>query len=150
MERYSCSWIGRISIVKMFILWKAIYRLNVIPIQIPISFSPEIDQIIVKGLKRYDKMLDIIHHQGKAIRTTILSYTCQNESESESCSVVSDSLDPMDCRVHVILQARILEWVAVSFSRGSSQTKDWTQVPHTAGRFFTSWATGEAQEYWSG
>ena len=45
--------------------------------------------------------------------------------------------DPMDYRVHGILQARILEWVAFSFSRGSSQPRDWTQVSHTAGRFFT-------------
>ena len=49
-----------------------------------------------------------------------------------------------------ILQARILEWVAFTFSRGSSQSRDWTQVSHIAGRFFTSWATREAQEYWSG
>ena len=40
-----------------------------------------------------------------------------------------------------ILQARILEWVVFPFSRGSSQPRDWTQVSHTAGRFFTSWAT---------
>ena len=45
--------------------------------------------------------------------------------------------------VHGILQARILEWVAVPFSRGSSQPGDWTQVSHMAGRFFTSWATRE-------
>ena len=49
-----------------------------------------------------------------------------------------------------ILQARILEWVAFPFSRGSSQPKDLTQVSQVAGRFFTSWATREAQEYWSG
>ena len=58
--------------------------------------------------------------------------------------------DPWDYTVHVILQARILEWVAVPFSRGSSQSRDQTQVSHIAGGFFTSWATKEAQEYWSG
>ena len=52
--------------------------------------------------------------------------------------------------VHGILQATILEWVAFPFSRGSSQPRDQTQVSHTAGRFFTSWATREVQEYWSG
>ena len=52
--------------------------------------------------------------------------------------------------VHGILQTRILEWVAFPFSRGSSQPRDWTQVSCIAGRFFTSWATREAQEYWSG
>ena len=58
--------------------------------------------------------------------------------------------NPMDYTVHGILQARILEWVAFPFSRGSSQARNRTQVFHIAGRFFTSWATREAQEYWSG
>ena len=62
-------------------------------------------------------------------------------TQSESCSVVSNSL---------WLQARILEWVAIPFSRGSSQPRDRTKVSCTAGGFFTSWATREAQEYWSG
>ena len=44
-----------------------------------------------------------------------------------------------------ILQARILEWVAISFSRDSSQPRDRTQVPCVAGRFFTIWATRGAQ-----
>ena len=48
------------------------------------------------------------------------------------------------------VQARILEWVAFPFSRGSSQPRDQIQVSHIAGRFFTSWATREAQENWSG
>ena len=58
--------------------------------------------------------------------------------------------DPMDYTVHGILQDRILEWVAFPFSKGSSQPRDWTQVSHIAGGFFTSWATREAQENWSG
>ena len=50
--------------------------------------------------------------------------------------------DPMDCSppgssVHGILQARKLEWVAISFSRGPSQPRDQTQVSHIADRFFT-------------
>ena len=57
--------------------------------------------------------------------------------------------DPMNY-VHGNLQASILEWVAFPFSRGSSQPRDQTQVSHIAGRFATSWATREAQEYWSG
>ena len=51
--------------------------------------------------------------------------------------------DPMDYRVHGILQARMLEWVAIPFSRGSSQPRGWTQVSHIAGGFFTSWTTRE-------
>ena len=49
--------------------------------------------------------------------------------------------NPMDYTVHGILQARILEWVAFSFSKGSSQPRDRTQVSCIAGGFFTSWAT---------
>ena len=45
--------------------------------------------------------------------------------------------------VHGIPQARLLEWVAVPFSRGSSQPRDGTQVSCIAGRFFTSWVTLE-------
>ena len=56
------------------------------------------------------------------------------ESESESCSVMSDSLQP-----HALyLQARILELVDFPFSRGSSQPRDGTHVSHIASRFFTS------------
>ena len=56
---------------------------------------------------------------------------------------------PMDCglpssSVHGILQARMLEWVAISFSRGFSQPRDRTWVSCTAGRCFTIWATREA------
>jgi len=43
-----------------------------------------------------------------------------------------------------ILQARILEWVAMPSSRGSSQPRDQTQVSHIAGGFLTVWATKEA------
>ena len=69
-----------------------------------------------------------------------------------SCSVVSDSLRPMDCSppsssVHGILQARILEWVAISFSRRSSPPRDQTQVSHIAGRRFNLCTTREALSY---
>ena len=60
--------------------------------------------------------------------------------------------DPMDCSppgssVHEILQARILEWVAMPFSRGSSQPRDQTQVSCITGGFFTVWATRKAHIY---
>ena len=50
----------------------------------------------------------------------------------------------MDYTIHGILQARILEWVAFSFSRGSSQSRNWTRVSCTAGIFFANWPIGEA------
>ena len=57
--------------------------------------------------------------------------------------------DPMGCSpprsaVHGILQARILGWVAMPFSRGSSRPRDWTRVSCIASGFFTVWATREA------
>ena len=60
---------------------------------------------------------------------------------SLSGSVVSNSLPPHGSNlpgfsVHRILQARILEWVTISYSRGSSQTRDWTRVSCIAGRLF--------------
>ena len=70
-----------------------------------------------------------------------------NVKVTQWCPTLYDSVD---YTVHGILQARILEWVVFPFSRGSSQPRDRTQVSHIAGRFFTSWATWEAQEYWSG
>ena len=59
----------------------------------------------------------------------------------QSCLTLGD---PMDCSPpgssgHWILQARILQWVAIPFPRGSSWPRNWTQVSCTAGRFFTIW-----------
>jgi len=64
----------------------------------------------------------------------------------QSCPILCN---PMDYTVHGILHARILEWVAFPFSRGSSQHRDQTQVFFIASRLFTSRATRETQEYWS-
>ena len=69
---------------------------------------------------------------------------------TQSCPTL---YDPMDCSppsssVHGILQARILECVVIPFSRGSPQTRDWSQVSHIAGIFFTIWATRELVLYY--
>ena len=67
-----------------------------------------------------------------------IGYPC----DSQSCLTLCD---PMDCSLpgsstHGISQARILEWVAISFSRGSSQPWDWTLVSRIVVRHFTVWA----------
>ena len=70
----------------------------------------------------------------------------------QSCPILCDPIDgsPPGSPVPGILQARILEWVAMPSSRGSSQPRDWTQVSLSASGFFTIWATRETHEYWSG
>ena len=65
---------------------------------------------------------------------------------AQSCPTLCD---PVDCSPWNSAD-RMLEWVTFPFSRGSSQPRDQTQVSCIAGRFFTTWATREAQEYWSG
>ena len=64
---------------------------------------------------------------------------------AQSCLTLCDSIDCSSpgFSVHGILQARILEWVAILFSRGSSQPREWTLFSCIAGRFFTVWATRE-------
>ena len=59
---------------------------------------------------------------------------------AQSCPTLCNPVDcsPPDSSVHRILQARILEWVAISFSRGSSQPRDRSQISCVAGGFFTS------------
>ena len=65
---------------------------------------------------------------------------------TQSCPTLCN---PIDCNlpgssIHGILQANILEWIVIPFSRGSSWPKDQTQVSCIAGRFFTIWASREA------
>ena len=78
----------------------------------------------------------------KSNRERELSYDILICESFQSCVTLCD---PMDYIVHGIIQARILKWVAVPFSRGSPQPRDQTQVTHIAGGFFTSLATREAQ-----
>ena len=69
---------------------------------------------------------------------------CSLKQNKWSRSVVSDPLWS-----HGIFQARVLEWVPISFSRGSSWPRDWTQVSCIAGRCFTIWDTREVpQKFW--
>ena len=65
---------------------------------------------------------------------------------TKSCLTLGNPMDysPPGSSVHGILQERILEWVAIPFSRGSFQPRDQTQVSCTAGGFLTFWATRKA------
>ena len=81
--------------------------------------------------------------QGKEEKAYCLEWTSAVTvfSKEEKVKVAQSCLplcDPMDCIVHEVLQARILEWVSFPFSRGSSKPRDGTQVSRFAGRFFTS------------
>ena len=78
----------------------------------------------------------------------LLGSNTLRESESEVVQLCPTLYDPMNCSqpgssVHGIFQARVLEWGAISFSRRSSQPRDWTQVSHIVGRCFTVWVTRE-------
>ena len=103
----------------------------------------------IRGKEPIHKVPQIFPSWGVAANTR---RTTLNGNMSTSVSVAQSYLtvcNPMDCSppgasVHGMLQARILQWVAIPFSRGSSQPRDWTEVSCTAGEFFTVWATREA------
>ena len=103
-----------------------------------------------------------VHEERNLFWSSIYTSGTQNQpchiikekSESVSCSVMFNSLRPLwtmgrsspGSSVHGILQARILEWVAISFARGSSWTRNQTWVSCITGRFFTIWTTTEAPD----
>ena len=76
----------------------------------------------------------------------IYIYSVVKMSVAQSCPTLCNPMDysPSGSSVHGILQARILEWVAILFSRRCSQFRDQTWISSIAGRFFTTWATREA------
>ena len=88
-----------------------------------------------------------VHRKRKFIDCKFWQTLYEKVKVTQSSQALSDS---MNDTVHGILQARILEWVAFPFSSRSSQPGVRIQVSLIAGRFFTSWVTREAQEYWSG
>ena len=80
--------------------------------------------------------------------TRILNNIRISSKSLQSCPTLCD---PMDCSlpgfsIHGILQARTLEWVAISFSRASSRPRDRTRVSLIGGRRFNLWATREAPD----
>ena len=77
-----------------------------------------------------------LSHQGSPLQATPNGKNSMRVLVAQSCLTLCD---PTDCSpsVHGILQARILEWAVIPFSRGSSQPRDRTLVSCTASRFFT-------------
>ena len=71
---------------------------------------------------------------------SLVTQSCPGLCNSMDCSLLGSS-------IHGISQARILEWVAISFSRQSSQPRDWSHIFCLAGRFFTSEPPGKLCSY---
>ena len=80
--------------------------------------------------------VNIFHYLGLLVMWSEVAQSCPTLCDPVDCSLPGSS-------AHGIFQARILEWVAISFSRGSSPPRDQTQVSRTVGRYFTVWATRE-------
>ena len=83
-------------------------------------------------------------------RSVIYSHWCNHKSSevAQSCPTLCD---PMDCSlpgssVHGIPQAIVLEWIAISFSRGSSRPRDQTRVSWIVDRWFTVWVIVKFQD----
>ena len=89
-----------------------------------------------------------MHKQSRRTRKRKTNLKTWSESKvAQSCPTLCD---PVDCTlpgssVHGIFQTIVLEWIAISFSRGSSQTRDWTRVSLIVDRHFTIWATREVK-----
>ena len=80
------------------------------------------------------------------IINVVKDHMCMHAKSLQSCPTLCSHVNcsPPGFSVHDTLQARILEWVAMPSSRGSSQPRDWIQVSSFTGEFFTIWATREA------
>ena len=93
-----------------------------------------------------DPGIKLMSPASPALAGRFLPLTWKSSEIAQSCPTPHD---PVGCSlpgssIHGILQARILEWVAISFSRGSSRPRNQTRVSHIAGRHFNLWATREA------
>ena len=108
----------------------------------------------VHGVTESDMAEQLMHHWKVYVSERYgsdlfqLNSLGESKSESEVAQWCPTLCDPMDCSLpgsslHGILQARVLEWVAISFSRGSSWPRDQTRVSRIPGRCFNLWATRE-------
>ena len=105
---------------------------------------------LVQGLELIPSLLPTSWHH--LVTEWWCDYDINQESESEVAQSCPTLCDPMDCSLpgsslHGIFQARVLEWGAIAFSRGSSWPRDQTQVSCIPGRCFNLRATREAHLY---
>ena len=117
------KWVGR---PEHWVMWGTVYEMR----------DTEAEEEETKR-KKTTKIQSASFVPGSYIRCLLVNW------KSFSCVWLCD---PMDFTVHGILQARIVEWVAILFSRGSSQPREQTQVFHIAGGFFTNWVIRETQD----
>ena len=121
--------------------------------------SKQVLTLMVKGDLRQRVMYSSQIRWGLSSSYQLLCFLFQfdkinkEESESEATQFCLTLCDPMDCSlpgssIHGIFQARILEWVVISFSRRSPQPRDWTWVSCIVGRCFTIWAK-QSLEKWT-
>ena len=105
------------------------------------SLMPEIHNLRNIALNYFHTWIFKIITSINKIRFNSFQITIAVVLVTQSCPALCDLMDcsPLGSSAHGISQARILEWVASSFSRESSQPEDETQVSHIAGRFFTIW-----------
>ena len=80
------------------------------------------------------------------LRASLVAQMVEKSEVAQSCLTLYNPMNGSlpGCMVHGIFQARVLEWIAISFPRGSSQPWDWIQVSCIADRHFVVWATESA------
>ena len=130
----------------------SIAHYNIYIIWLPIQSNciiKSISSLNKNKLLKFSRFVHLLtfHSTNKCWRPNTGQAHCCESVVTQSCLTL---WEPMDCspQGHEIISARILEWVAISFSRGSSQPRDQTQVSYIAGEFLTIWATGEAH-WWA-
>ena len=105
------------------------------------------------GQRRPDNKWNSGFQVSQNIHQVVISLVAALCLAHQACLTLCDPVDcsPPGSSVHGILQARILEWVAMPSSGRSSWPSNWTMVSFIAGGFFTSWATREAHfsGYWN-
>ena len=106
-------------------------------------------EVLEEGMETHSGILDWRSHRQRSL-PGYSPYGHKRGLVAQSCPTLCDSMNcsPSGSSIHGVLQARILEWIAIPFSRGSSWPRDRTQVSFIAGRFFTIWATGKIFTGW--